>query len=170
MSSTAPPATPETKKVDKITRKEYEELLQLKRQAEGFGGTSQLADVYAKARGMETDLRVLQQSIVGLKDLYNSFVKYAPVAKDLTFGFVDYVADHQLSILGAHKLLHKFRLPLPLTLILCLASIGVVGYYFSVNPDAAAALSTWANSGTGLAEIALGAGVLIGFFYWMRRR
>ena len=103
--------------MSEITRKELDEL---KRKALLFDqehppkkgeDSSQEADTYAMARQNRTDLQVQRELNIGLKDIYNAFLKYAPDARLLGQEFIDYMVEHKFKLYGAYKATHAKPVP-----------------------------------------------------------
>lgn len=159
--------------MSEITRKELDEL---KRKALLFDqehppkkgeDSSQEADTYAMARQNRTDLQVQRELNIGLKDIYNAFLKYAPDARLLGQEFIDYMVEHKFKLYGAYKATHAK--PLPLTTIGILVVILVGIFALSQNADG---IDTYLSKGSnqGFILIILIVIAVIAYIVYRRRQ
>ena len=135
--------------MSEIKRDELEELrrkAKLYDDAHPAKGSSEEADTYAAMRQMRTDSQVQRELNIGLKDIYNAFLKYAPDARLLGQEFIDYMVEHKFKLYGAYKATHAKPIPWVTIGILVVVLGGI--YALSQNADGIDSyLSSGANQG-----------------------
>lgn len=125
------------------------------------------SDIYAQMRRERTDLNVQRELNIGLKDIYNAFLKFAPDARLLGQEFIDYMVEHKFKLYGAYKATHAKPIPW-MTIGILVVVLGVV-YALNQNADG---IDTYLSSPGNQGFILIGLIILavIAFIIYRRRQ